>query len=1027
MEEESVAEEQGFQFYEVRESNGTVHTLLKAPNTLPSKLRSGDTTHTNDNDVFNIFMGDVSGSMGCVWNDIVERWQAYIKDKLTGRTKIYVFSSTVVFKRSGTDLTEKDFEGGGTNLTSALRTIRQEVNDCTEKYVNVFIVTDGDHNSGGREPDVEIELMCVPPNKTINVHLLGVGYSFPVNYSIDIRSLMHNGSANIPSLYWAKETEDLEVQFSAIGNELSAGSVSLTLNHTGYILPGSDSTAAIHLREWLYFTEAPDNMPQLTLRVDEEEPHPLPIQTQMITMTLLLDQIYRQWNAVFLQRHRKKLSVPMETFDLMDSLFTYLVEKMKSVVSDEDTIKVRLAKKHLKTCETSYATLMNQSKTIIGIEGKFLNEMELAEGILKTTVTNRKYDLKTLKMKGHTSDDFLADIEKFKNIYNEIKEDIKSLDTPTPDECCRITMTSTLQDLQNPDFLEVLNENKFELLKLFTMTGIPVYAPVRDSSQINPWTINIKNILVTPYTILSQRAIESFVESCGEAGFEDKDIFVERNNENSRFNVIVPIIPAEATGVLKRLVRTNLYSLMATFCILKNPHIIDVNAHIAALGCTWVKSISHHPPENRPGYIKDRLRSLDATAKLYMDRNAITQYLNVLVCEPKQALMTESTNTYNDRTMKCESLIKPMFFIHLEAEKFSEKQTANLLNLLLSEFIGRCLSNIKNKENATPFTDFFAFELRDPEKKKAWLEKFHKNVVEGFKKSSSNLLETYFTLDDLRTAIKKYVSNDFNTLSNNITEQITIALNMNKMGHLKNLASCGDVRLSDIKAWAMEMQVPESTITAAYDERQLFVHVCEALKYPSSRERLGREPDIYEECFKFVKKKVTQEAVNLLQSIIFKEVEKYAEDEWRALYTEAHKPLVMPISPHQVIEAAQARNVQVTEESFLQVYRYDKKLKLVRNACQIPGCPHYLIPHRNFNQHISVEREISNFPHALHLVSHDLSNQSVEAVVQEVASCSRAGRQDRRKPSPIEPSSLDPLCDEIQVLLKQYKENCVER
>ncbi|KAK4301491.1 hypothetical protein Pmani_026269 [Petrolisthes manimaculis] len=139
------------------------------------------------------------------------------------------------------------------------------------------------------------------------------------------------------------------------------------------------------------------------------------------------------------------------------------------------------------------------------------------------------------------------------------------------------------------------------------------------------------------------------------------------------------------------------------------------------------------------------------------------------------------------------------------------------------------------------------------------------------------------------------------------------------------------------------------------------------------------------------------------------QIETYAEDEWRALYTVAHKPLVKPMSPHQVIEAAQARSVQVTEESFLQVYRYDKKLKLVRNACQIPGCPHYLIPHRNFNQHLSVARERSNFPHALHLVSHNLSDQSVEAVVQEVASCSQAGRQDRRKPSPIDPSSLDPL------------------
>lgn len=563
--------------------------------------------------------------------------------------------------------------------------------------------------------------MSVPPGKTVDVYLLGIGYSFPVSYSVDIRSLMHNGSASVPTLFWAKEVDDVEDRLSEIGNELNSGLVKLTLNHKGYVLPGSDSTETIHFGEWIYFPEIPDKMPELTLRVNEMEPWSLAMKARMISLPLLLNEVYRQWNSVMIQRYRKKLQIPMETFDLMDSFFKHLLEKMKSEVSDKDNITTRLAKKHMKTCETSYATLLNESKRLIGIEGKYLSEIELAEGILKTTVTSGKYGLKNLKMKGHSSDDFLTDVEKFRRIYISIKQSILNLDPPTPEECCRITMTSTLQDLQDPHFLDILNENKFDLLKTFTMTGIPMFAPVRDSSQINPWTMVIKHILVTPFTILSQRAIEEYVGMVGDAGVEDKDVVLQENEESTRFNVVVPTIPAEAAAVLKRLVRTNLYSMLATFCILKHPHIIDHNAHIAALGCAWVKSISDHPPENRPEYIKDRLKSLDATAKLYMDRDAITQYLNVLVCEPKQALMTESTNTYKARTIKCESMIKPMFFIHLDTMKFTKEQIVSLLMLMLAEFIGRCLSHFKAPDHDTPFTEFFAVELSDAEKKKAWL------------------------------------------------------------------------------------------------------------------------------------------------------------------------------------------------------------------------------------------------------------------------------------------------------------------
>lgn len=43
--------------------------------------------------------------------------------------------------------------------------------------------------------------------------------------------------------------------------------------------------------------------------------------------------------------------------------------------------------------------------------------------------------------------------------------------------------------------------------------------------------------------------------------------------------------------------------------------------------------------------------------------------------------------------------------------------------------------------------------------------------------------------------------------------------------HLKNVASCGNVKLAAFKAWALEMQVEESEIAAVYDERQVLYYI----------------------------------------------------------------------------------------------------------------------------------------------------------------------------------------------------------
>ncbi|XP_063886994.1 uncharacterized protein LOC135114818 isoform X2 [Scylla paramamosain] len=1009
-----------FQVYRLLASEeGQCCSLLQAKREITS------TNTSRSFNTFNLLMADVSFSMVNCWPAVISSWNENIKDKLTGTTKLYVFSDSVTFLRSETHLSPSDSIRGGTNVTEALKRVRTEIEQCSETFVQVFIITDGGHGAGVPLPETEIVKMRAPPEKTVNVFLLGISNYFPVNYSIDIRSHLHNGSANIPSLYWAKEDHEIGLQMETIGNDLIMCRLKMTLNHDGYILPGLDSTSTIHPGEWMYYPEPPEDIADLKVIIDSEEKK-IPHDVKEANVTILLEDVYPQWNSVFIQRHRKKLSVPKETFDLMDSLFKVNMKQMMSCSFGSAVgVKDRLIKKEYKNLELKYATLMNMSRTVIEVEGRYENEIELANNILKSTVSGRKYDSKNLRLRGHGTDEYQSDIAEFCKIYNESQAVIKALPPPHPDECCRITMTSTLSDLQDDEFLLMMKESKYELLRNFTMTGIPAFAPVRDASQINVWTLTISHMLVTPYTILSQRAIEekaSIEGSDGVLGFINKDILMKEDDEKSRFNIIIPIVPAAASTALKRVVQSRLYAMMATFCILKNPHIIDYSAHLAALACAWVRSVSDHPLSNRPGYVADRLGNIVATAELYMERKTVKTYINAILTEPQQALMTESINQFDEQTIKCESLVKPLFFLAMRRDKVTASQLQNLLFLLLAEYIGRCLSNYKiTEKDATPFTDFFAPELNDAVKKDEWLVNTSQDSVNEFMESNKNLLASFYAPENVEKAIKEFIATKKENLEDHILDSASVEVNMDKIKRLRNVSSCGDIRFYSFRAWAEEMGIPQEKINAAYEPSQVLVYVCEALKNRNSKDRMSKQPDSHGDCLKEIKKQVKKESGKTLLEDLKNKITDLIMSQWRKEYFSAHEHVAKPLSPEEIVVEAQAQGVDVTEDTFQQKYRYDAKCKLLRNACQIPACPFYLFPTRRFNQHLAVERVSGEFPHSLHVVSKEMCDENVDHVMQEIITGSHSGRKGRKKCPIVEPEPIQKLIPEIQELLQIYK------
>ena len=541
--------------------------------------------------------------------------------------------------------------------------------------------------------------MKIPAGKTVEVFLLGVGDGFPVQYSVDIRSHLHNGAANCPTIFWSRENSAVNEEMMHIAQEMKKGLSKVNLSIPAKILPlVDDSKKTAYAGEFLYFeTDSESLRKQLTITSAESgEVIPLSSTEREPSAMLLVDNVFKQWIASLIQRRRNKEPVPMAIFDLMKKLFQ-LLHSDKMSAPKEDSIKSRLSLKNQKHIEMQFSSLMNQSYKIISLENEFSSDIELAKAIIHTAVQS-KYDSRLLQLRGYKEEDWKKDVAKFKELYLQLKDEIMALRAPDAEESCRILLCSFLGDLQDPDFLEILDQNKIEFLSNLSFTGIPVFAPIKDSAQINCWTQAVKNICNSPFEIISQRALESSVALNGMTMTSpDKEIIFQKDNPNSKCNIIVPIIPKEHCKLLKPLVRTNVFAVGATFCILKNPLIIDQDCHLAALACVWMKTIRDFPPANRPDYITNRIENVVATANLYLDRKYLQLYCEALLEEPKLALMTESNKEFKGNTLKCESLIKPTFLLHTLKEKLrnvpdAKQKFISLLKMILTEFLGRCLT-----------------------------------------------------------------------------------------------------------------------------------------------------------------------------------------------------------------------------------------------------------------------------------------------------------------------------------------------
>ncbi|XP_018006603.1 uncharacterized protein LOC108664518 [Hyalella azteca] len=1009
------------------EQKPTLHSILSIPSTMTSTSRGGD--------YYSIVMVDVSGSMSNVWPEVKENWNRILAPCLNGTTDIFTFGTEVRFRRSQPTLENSDFDCSATNLTDALKMINLKIHQSKEANCRVFLITDGAHNCEG-SPASEIDNLRVPPGKTVEVYLLGVGYSFPVQYSVDIRSKLHNGSASCPTLFWSRENLEMAKKMTEISQEVTKGSLKFKVSIPGKIIPLIEETKGdVRCGEFLYYEMEPEQLKSSLIITELESKIPIEDVVNLADAKFLVSKLFKQWNAVILQRHRNKLGVPNGFFEMMQSIFDLQIREIDPPANSQ--LKDRLGRKNIKQIQLDFSTLMNQSRSIISVESKYKNELELAEAILKSTVQSR-YDDRLLKIKGHGDSEWESDTLEMKKVYESLRKEIEALPQPEPDDCCRVLMNSFIGDLKDPNFFDVLKENKMEFLTTMTFTGIPILAPVKDSAQINPWTMYIKNICVSPFEILSQRVIESAL-AVEAASSSDKEIRLQKDNPNSVCNAIVPIIPKEHCKTLERLVRTNVFSIGATFCILKNALIVDHSCHLAALGCVWLKTIQDYPAENRPEFIKKRLCDVEETSKIYLSRNTIVNYVSALQKQPALALMTES-EAYQGSVLRCESIVKPAFLTGLVKDQLrASENTSLLLKLILVEFLGRCLTSYSSKCPYMDLTTSLTDETRETK-----VDEISTILLEKVQLSGAELLAKCYARQDVEKFAQEKLANALkDAIENNSLLPQDLELNMNKIERLRHSGSAGHVGWQGLVAWANELAYDHSPVPhgppphgpsplfsrAQVDEAFSAPMVCSyvhhALEYRQSRERMKKELLGPAEARDAIFTKLANEQDYYLKNVLLPKLLKSTVQRWEAEYDEVHKAVAVPLSRLEIIQRAVALGVNVNEQNFDQIYKYRENVRMCRNCCHVEKCPHFLKPNARFNCHIETERKQADYPHTLHLLVSSDSAGNQDQLVEKIANRSAAGTRARKKPPPIPSDDLSLLKLQVEHLAQAYIRSAV--
>ncbi|RXG73289.1 hypothetical protein Avbf_00131 [Armadillidium vulgare] len=167
---------------------------------------------------------------------------------------------------------------------------------------------------------------------------------------------------------------------------------------------------------------------------------------------------------------------------------------------------------------------------------------------------------------------------------------------------------------------------------------------------------------------------------------------------------------------------------------------------------------------------------------------------------------------------------------------------------------------------------------------------------------------------------------------------------------LKNATSAGNIRLNAIRGFLIELNLSDTLIESYFDEKTIFVYALHCLKTKSSsKDRLTNPLPSYEEAREAVKRMINKENKNYFESKCLKAVSlvplkftmfinvlSIAEKKWREDYFRIHSNEVAePMTKEQILFAAQGKGVQVNEQNFDQIFRYNMKKQTFKKRLHV--------------------------------------------------------------------------------------------
>ena len=1061
------------QIYDLKTANGAKKSLVKIVESFDKTENSDSGLKITKHEILNIFMIDSSVSMSDDWAILANNWHILI-DCLKGENiRIIAFSDTLK-EYEGKYLKDSHFIGSGTNITLALQKIQEIIETAAEKYMRIFLITDGEHNAKNTiSPQEQIDKMHIPDGKSISTYVLGIRNEFPVNDSLSIRSKIHNGNPNIPTLFWARvETEispvdqpfeyfneqekqmhqKIPAEFRKIAHEISNEHIinAKLLNSPGALkMPNiSEQITEVYINQWLYFDSPSTEIGQLKIQFDDSNQEiELKKIDKMLTADIFVDEIVPIWNSMIIQLHRNKEVVPIENFGLMAEMFEYLLNNRNETDCNMSKIKKRMLQLENCQIERKFKLKISDTRSILNIADGFIDEVTLAEKILNSAVkTSKKFSKKIDLLMGYNHSKFDQDKKIFFTRYRDLKEKILALEEPSMDESCSVTYDSFFENLQDPDFEKLENLPKAKILSIMSMTGVGAFAPMRDASQINVWTMRIVNVLESPYKFISQSVLETgnaekvLDDSINEhynKKIQSKEIYIEANDPSAKFNIVIPVFPKRLLQVIKPLIDTNFFELIVTFCIMKNPNIISHDCHLAALSVLWIKILIDKPKEERSSYIKERIELVDATASIYIEKPRIVEFIRYLKSEPHKVLMSESDFRFKGKPFLCHSIIMPIFYMHLSKTDFSIDQFNLAFKICLIEFTGRCISKFsikrfieksndsdQNKLNVL-LSDLF-LSSNENKKIKKWItgsinaEKLNQEFKNQY---NDKLLDNFLTLAGLRKSLAIFQKNKRSSAKKYLHDNIVVTINAKNFDRLHDYSSAGDLKLGDLKKFAIEHNID----TKIFSDENLLKFTRHALKYPDSKLRMQNVNNFHDEpkAVDILKINLVYEIFNATVNDAFENSTIQIIDEWKSLYFATHSDLVLPMTKSQIIEKApQMINEQLRKspENFDKIYKYNQKTMLLRNACMHHACPHFLIPNPQFNEHLHLKAEYNteNFAHSLHLSVKLALDENTQIIVDNIYAGKFSGNHFRSKPSPHMKRNFN---QNVEIIKKIYEQN----